>query len=111
MNYFLDIMKSRLSEGDNKLLKSIYAPQEVTVPPSVACRSMVVTCEGEIRIYGAIDKKEPEDVGTLVYRSFTDCGLSWKTYVLKDYNVLGSAGYSRKTGRYISCYPNEFRPD
>lgn len=110
MNYYLNKMKKQLTSEDKKLLKGIYEPQVVTVPPSDACRNMCVTPDGEIRIYGAINKKEPEDVGTPVYISSKDCGLSWKTHIMED-GVLGCAGYNHKTGRYISAHPNEYRPE
>lgn len=111
MNNYLENMKNRLSDEDKILLKQIYEPTVVTIPPSDACRSMCVTPDGEIRIYGSINKCNPDDVGTLVYISSTDCGLSWKTHLMKDTNMLGSAGCNLKIGRYISCYPNELRMD
>ena len=77
MSYYLKEMKNNLTTEDEALLKSIYEPQVITIPPSDACRNMCVTTDGEIRIYGAANKVEPEDVGTTVYISSKDCGLSW----------------------------------
>ncbi|MBR3943364.1 MAG: exo-alpha-sialidase [Clostridia bacterium] len=110
MYHDLKLMESKLSAQDKKRLKSIYAPQVVTIPPMDANRNMCVTPDGEIRIYGAENKVEPNDIGTLVYIASNDCGLSWKTHYMPE-NALGAAGYSKVTGRYISTYPNENRRD
>ena len=110
MKNYLKNMEMRLSAEEKKLLKLIYEPTVVTIPPSDACRSMCVTSDGEIRIYGSINKNSPDEAGTLVYISSTDCGLSWKTHLMEN-DMLGSAGYNFKTGRYISCYPDEVRAD
>lgn len=110
MNSYLDLMEKNLTEEDKHLLKSIYAPQVVTVPPSDACMSMIRLENGEIRIYGAINKQRPTDTGTPVYISSTDCGLSWKTHLMPK-GALGCAGYNRKSGRYIGVFPNEFHND
>ncbi len=110
MNYYISAMEKNLNAEDKTILKSIFEPQVVTVPPSDACRNMCVTPDGEIRIYGAVNKKEPEDIGTPVYISSRDCGLSWKTHLMPA-GVLGCAGYNGKTGRYISTHPNEYRPE
>lgn len=110
MYYDLKLMEQNLSEQDKQRLKSIYAPQVVTIPPSDASRNMCVTPDGEIRIYGSENKKQPSDLGTLVYIASNDCGLSWKTHYMPE-NALGAAGYNPKTGRYISAYPNENRKD
>lgn len=111
MNNYLKIIEENLSDNDKALLERIYAPEVVTIPPCDASRSMCVTPDGEIRIYGAFGKTHPEDVGNMVYSSSKDCGLSWKTHLITDENVLGCAGYNPQTGRYIACYPNEYRPD
>lgn len=110
MSYYLKEMKNNLTTEDEALLKSIYEPQVITIPPSDACRNMCVTTDGEIRIYGAANKVEPEDVGTTVYISSKDCGLSWKTHIM-EHGVLGCAGYNPQTVRYISTHPNEYRPE
>ena len=110
MKSYIDAIKENLTEDEKTVLKSYYEPKVVTVPPSDACMNMVVTQEGEIRIYGAVNKKEPEDIGTPVYISSKDGGVSWKTNLMPE-NVLGCAGVNLKTNRYIACYPNEFRKD
>ena len=76
MNYQLNVLKKNLSEEDEIFLKSIYEPRMVTVPPANGCQNMCVTPDGEIRIYGAINKKKHTAPGTLVYISSKDCGLS-----------------------------------
>ena len=110
MSYWLEPMKQRLSSEDEAFLKKIYEPTVVTIPPNQACRNMCVTPDGEIRIYGAIDKSEPNDIGCQVVSVSNDCGLSWKTRLMKK-GVLGAATYNKETGRYITTYPNEYRPD
>ena len=89
---YLCAMKNNLSDGDRHLLSAVYAPQVVAVPPCDASRSVCVTADGEIRIYGITGKKEPDDAGELVYLSSRDCGLSWKTAAVSDDRVLGVAG-------------------
>lgn len=110
MNYWVKAMEERLSEDERFFLKSIYAPQVVAVPPCDACRSMCVTPDGEIRIYGAIGKQNPQDIATQVYISSTDCGLNWKMQLMPQ-GALGPASLNHESGRYISTYPNEYRPD
>ncbi len=106
----LDKMKALLTAEDEKLLKSVYEPTVVTVPPADAGCGIMVLETGEIRIYGAINKKSQQDVGTPVYISSTDCGLSWKTKLIPG-NAIGASGYNPHTGRYISVYPHETRRD
>lgn len=110
MNFYLKQMKKNLTEEDKVLLKSIYEPRVVTVPPCDGSNSMCVTKDGEIRIYGSINKSEPDDVGTLVYISSNDCGLSWKTHLSQE-GVLGAATFNPQTGRHISFYPSWYRLD
>lgn len=109
--YYMEKMISRLTEEERELLQAIYQPQIVTIPPCDVSNSLSVTPEGEIRIYGAMGKEHPTDLGTMVYLSSVDCGMTWKRHLVKKKNVLGSAGFNPSTGRYISVYPNEFRKD
>ena len=111
MKYYMQSMLDRLSESDTALLKAIYAPQVVAVQPTDASRNLCVTPDGEIRIYGTINKKEPTDAGTAVYIASRDCGLSWKTHLIHSDKSLGAAGYNPDTGRYINAYPNEYRKE
>ena len=106
---YLQTMQNLLDGATRSLFLNVYAPQVVAVPPSDASRSVCVTKDGEIRIYGVTGKKEPDDAGQLVYISSRDCGLSWKTVPVTDDRVLGVAGYNPASGRYIAAYPNEYR--
>ncbi len=110
MNDYIKAIENNLTEDEKAFLKGIYSPYVVATPPSNACANMSVTADGEIRICGAIDKHEPEDIGTPVYISSKDGGLSWKMHFLPE-GAIGCAGVNRSTGRHIACYPNEFRPD
>lgn len=110
MNYWLEAMKRNLTEEDKYFLKKIYEPTAVAVPPESACRSICVSAEGEIRIYGAVDRQHPDDIGTQVYIYSKDCGLTWRM-CLTPAGTMGAAALNYNTGRYISTYPNEFRPD
>ena len=101
MNHSLSAMEARLSGEDRLLLEAIYEPQIVTVPPNDACGNLCVTPDGELRLYGAMNKKSPDDAGTAVYLSSDDCGLSWKTHLTKP-GTLGAAARNPKTGRYIA---------
>lgn len=104
-------MLQNMTDEEKEILQKIYEPTVVTIPPSDACRSMCVSEDGEIRIYGKVNKKHPEDWGEYVYIASRDGGLTWKTRLVKNREVLGCAGYRAETGRYISTYPNEFRPE
>ncbi|MBQ8352065.1 MAG: exo-alpha-sialidase [Clostridia bacterium] len=110
MYEYIKQIENNLSKEDREFLKSVYAPRVVAVPPSDACRSMCVTPDGEIRIYGALDKKEPTDVGKPVYIASRDGGLTWKTHFTEE-GTLGPATRNPRTGRCISVYPSEFRPE
>ena len=111
MKYYLKAMEERLTDEECARLQGIYAPTVVTVPPCDASRSMCVTPEGEIRIYGLFGKKSPEDdTAEFVYISSTDCGLTWKTHTA-DPASLGAGGYNPQSGRAIGIHPNEYRPD
>lgn len=110
MTYYLDNLERNLTEEENFFLKSIYEPKVVTIPPEDACRSMCVSPDGEIRIYGADNKKYHADVGCRVYIASKDGGLSWKKHLVPE-NAIGAASFNPETGRYISTHPNEYRPD
>ena len=110
MNY-TELIEKNLNEEDTQVLKSIYAPTVVAVPPADATSSMCVTTDGEIRMFGLANRKHPDDPGTNVYMSSKNAGLSWETHIMKDQRAIGSAGYNPKTGRYMSIYPNGFRRD
>lgn len=111
MKYYLKAMEERLSEEERARLQSIYAPTVVTVPPCDACRALCVTPDGEIRIYGVKGKKFFEDDSAeLVYASSLDGGITWKEHRAPSAACIGASGYNPKSGRYITAWPNEFRP-
>ncbi len=101
-------MESRLLEEDRRFLQRVYAPQVVAVPPRDAAKSLCLMPDGEIRIYGVADKKEPDDEGRQVYIASGDCGLSWKTHETPE-GALGAATCNPETGRWITFYPLEGR--
>lgn len=108
---YVDIIEKNLSDEDKESLRSIYEPTIVAVPFGDATRNLCVTEEGEIRVYG---KEGPfnhwgAQGDKTVYISSFDGGLSWKKHYVKDMLSIGSSGFNRETGRYISVYPNEFR--
>jgi len=108
MNDTLKAMMDHLSSDEERQLRSIYEPTVVCVPPSDPCRSICVTPNGEIRIYGITDQKIRGDIGTAIYLSSVDCGLSWKQKYYSP-SELGCAVFNPKSGRYIGVYPNAFR--
>ena len=110
MNYWVEKIEEKLTEEETFFLKKIYEPKVVLIPPNDACRNMCVTPDGEIRIYGSIDKAHFNDVGTPVYAASRDGGITWKNHLVPK-GSLGAAGYSPETGRYISAYPNYARPE
>lgn len=105
---YLQKMKESLTAAETAKLRAIYEPTVVTVPPCDACRHLTVMPDGEIRIYGWVDKRELSDPGTPIYLSSRDAGLSWRRVETASH-ALGSATRNPETGRWISTSPNEFR--
>ncbi len=105
---YLQQMIAHASDADKAHLKAIYKPTVVAVPPCDACRHLTVMPDGEIRIYGWVDKQELTDPGTPIYLSSRDFGLSFKRIVAPS-KALGSASRNPKTNRWITTSPNEFR--
>lgn len=111
MDNMIEIMKKRLSEMDTQLLKEIYAPTVVAIPPHDTCKHMCVTPDGCIRYYGRerLDSESFDDVSfRRVYIESKDCGLSWKKHLMSA-DEMGEATYEPQTGRYMSYYPQENR--
>ena len=108
----MDALLSRLTPDEERRLKSIYAP--VTVAPACgdACRNLCVAPDGEIRIYGRRDTSYTDfmDRGIEVYTASRDGGLTWKEYTIEKTMAIGAAAQNPDTGRYMSVYPNEYRP-
>lgn len=112
MSYYLKNLENRLTEEEKNFLKDIYEPKVVAIPPVDACCSMCVTPEGEIRIYGSENNHNDWlNFGEAIYISSTDAGLTWKTHKYVKGKTMGSAGYNKNTGRYISVTPTPYRSD
>ena len=111
MNHFLKEMEKRLNANDEFLLKEIYEPQVVTIPPADAFNYLTVMPDGELRIYGCIRKNRllqaHENEGIHVYSRSINCGLTWETVVLKRDDAFASGAYSPKTGRYFEVMVND----
>ncbi len=102
----VEAMAARLDETEQALLKEIWAPREVAVPPMDTWSNLCVTPEGEIRSYG----REPYAGGwRRVYLASQDAGLSWKKHWIRAGNPLGRAVRSPWSGRYLNVAV--FRPD
>jgi hypothetical protein len=71
----------KLSDYDRKRLKEIYAPEVVGVPPTCACRDLVMLDNDEIRHYGY--KVKNGDFQAIYYSS-CNYGLSWREFPLSD---------------------------
>ena len=109
MDKIRQAMLARLSDEDQEMLRAIYAPVVVGVPPQDASKHLCVTPEGEIRVYGVQkEHADPEEEGKRVYLASTDCGLSWKKHIVPE-NALGEAAYSPQSGVYMQCFPMEGR--
>lgn len=102
METYLQAMERALSEDDKTLLKAIFEPRVVAVAPEDAWRSLCVAPDGELRCYGAINKKWHRDPGQRIYMSSRDCGLSWKTHIVRDDRALGQAVRSPYSGAFLS---------
>lgn len=109
MSDFIGQMISRLPPEDRIELKSIFAPRVVAVPPNYAYRDLCVMPDGEIRHYGYGRKAHHNDISDPVYIASNDCGLSWKTFRVKDPNSLGS-GLRLSDGTYVATYDRDGMP-
>lgn len=101
-NHIYDI-KSRLTKEDEKFLKDIYAPVNVTNLDEDAYRRLCVMPDGRIRFYGLYGKKCINDANALhCYIESTDGGLSWKRHLQNE----GTLGASRRIpfGKYEGKY-------
>ncbi|MBR4218795.1 MAG: exo-alpha-sialidase [Bacteroidales bacterium] len=102
--FYLKALQNRLSEDETQMLRAIYAPTVVGVPPSDARADMCVMPDGEIRVYGARYRTPEQPKGIPVYIASTDGGLSWKQYFHK--GVMGSATYFPEWGLWMKCAEN-----
>lgn len=98
--WYLPLMEERLSEDDKNILKSIYAPRVVGVPPSDSRRNVCVMPDGRLRSYG-FEGIDPDAHDVLCYLESCDCGLSWKYYRAASPKSLGSATRLPWSGRYV----------
>ena len=118
----IEQIKSRLTKEDEKFLKDIYAPTEVTKCDEDAFRFLCVTPDGKIRFYGLYGKKVVNDINALdCYIESADGGLSWKRH-LKPEGSLGASvqiPFGKYKGKYIGpvkvdeklCYAIADDPD
>ena len=88
-----------LTPNDRWMLKSIFAPEIVAVPPENAHRDLCRLPDGEIRFYG---QKSFNGVSKRVYISSLDAGLSWKTFLVEDDRENGAMVQSPWSGDYIT---------
>lgn len=95
----LSAMEKRLTPEYEKMLKNIYAPKEVLIPPQDARRTLSVLPDGRIRAYG-IDTDEYGKKRWVYYES-ENCGLSWQIHY--DDTVLQEFTYIPEKGRYITA--------
>ncbi|WP_135555912.1 sialidase family protein [Paenibacillus cymbidii] len=102
MAWYLKQMEQLLSSQDIRMLKQIYEPKVVAIPPGDARRSLCVMPDGEIRYYGEVEKKYAADDGVVVYAASRDCGLSWKLYYAEHNDVLGASVRSPYSGKYFT---------
>ena len=98
---YLEAMEKRLSEEETRLLRMIYAPVVVGVPPQNARSYVCVMPDGEIRAYGVKYATEEHPEGIEVYLSSTDCGLTWKEHFST--GMMQSATYFPKYGLWVKC--------
>ena len=104
MESYLNILERNLTANDQRLLKEIYAPKVVGIPPEDSRRSLMVMPDGEIRCYGITNKKNPynHEDGDIIYLSSRDCGLSWKKIYSSAPDVLGACVKVPGKQRYIT---------
>ncbi|MBO7148785.1 MAG: exo-alpha-sialidase [Clostridia bacterium] len=100
---YIEKIASLMSEADKNEYKRIFEPRVVAVPPADSRRDVCVCADGEIRAYGARDKKVPfiDESGVRTYIASRDGGLSWKEYVA-DPDDIGACVKIPWTGRYIT---------
>ena len=92
-------MNIKLNDNERFLLRNIFEPEIVAVPPSDAHRNMCMMPDGEIRYYG---HKEIQGKMQRIYISSRDAGLSWKTVAVLDDNENGTMVRSPWSGDFIT---------
>ena len=92
---------SLLDAFDTERLRSIYEPTVVGVMPDEALRSLCVMPDGEIRSYGAWNKKSHRDPGTACYLSSRNAGLDWRLRLAVP-GSMGAAVRDWERDRYIT---------
>ncbi len=101
-NWYVDAIRSRMTEEDLLLLGEIHEPREVAVPFSDAYCSLCVLPDGEIRCYGKRPLTDvPEGASIPVYLSSRDGGLSWKEHRVKP-GCVGASVRSPWSDKYLS---------
>ncbi len=101
MSWHIKVLNDLLSESDTIILKNIWEPVVVAVPPSDAWKFLCIASDGEIRCYGSNNKKNHRENGEPVYIASLDCGLSWKKYISVKQTEIGPSVRSPYSGRYI----------
>ena len=105
MSWYLEKMEQLLSEEDKRMLKNIYAPKEVVVPPRDTYVFSSVMPDGEIRLYGgSVGRGKHQEYGLGGYLYSRDCGLSWRQHVGTEFTDQNGWGVrSPISGRYLQC--------
>lgn len=106
MTWYLEKMEQMLSADDKKMLKNIYEPKEVVVPPRDTYVFSGVAPDGELRLYGTIGRgKHQQDALGDGYLYSRDCGLSWHPHLGTGIASENGCGVrSPISGRYLHCY-------
>ncbi|MBR5527605.1 MAG: exo-alpha-sialidase [Clostridia bacterium] len=99
---YINKMEKTLSENDRKMLSDIYAPTVVATPDADPYYNLCITRDGAIRAYGHYMKKHVFDTDCRAcYIESTDCGLSWKRYLVDDKNAMGASTYVPYLDKYV----------
>lgn len=94
----LSAMQKRLSPEYEEMLRGIFAPKEVLVPPQDAKRTLSILPDGKIRAYG----NDTDEYGKMrsVYYESENCGISWQIHY--DRSAMQEFVYIPEKGRYLT---------
>ena len=96
MNEILE-MEKRMTEGQKRRLRSVYAPVIVGTQPSNTFCNLCVMPDGEIRHYG-------KRYGERVFLSSRDAGLSWSIGDVEDHSAMCAGLRLPWCGRWVHSY-------
>ncbi len=110
MRKIIQAMQKNLTPMQETALKNIYEPTVVMRAPVNAVNKLVLTRNGEIRLYCSTSENHEYPIGTApAYYSSVDCGVTWvKKYVENPQKKMLQCMYLAGVDKYF--YFHSFTP-